>query len=619
MGLQIRVRHALGQRVIELPDRGVDRPLVVGRAANVEVQVPSAAVAPKHCALFLHDGYWAVRHLAAAGGGTFVNGEAVEGSRYLQIGDVIALGADPAAPTIGVDPAAAAAGRTGYAGADALQAAEGPDTATPQVPAVDHGFPAPAAPAPVSYAAPVYAQPGVAQPGYAQPGYAPSGYAAPVAGQAPGYAPAAGYSPAAGYAPPADYADRPAESADDGVDYQPPAATAGRLYTGRRRQSAGAGVVVFMVLAVLAVGGLVWFVLANRQPAVTVIQKPDQLIVTKVGPPTATKPSETDKPTVAAKPYVPPAVTRTASGERRPNVVGGPPTPTDTPYDLEAGQPKATGVPIVRPDGPPEKSGADKPGTGKSGVAGPAMPPGDAEPGMDPIAKPSTGGKPTVAKGGGDEGMDMVRKPAAPAGGGGDEGMDMVRKPGGGGAPAAAAAAPAIPPGEDPETLSAADANSFETMQKLAARTGKESFAVLRFEEFKKANPGKHEAEIDGFVDKKMDRIWWERVAQLMTKAQRIDADMAKAKLELLDVTNPDQKKKLIEGYKKMETDKPLANKMLRDTMRYDSSEVPDLSNESMLASLAGKRDKAAYENWKKATIVQIKANKGKLPWADEL
>ena len=49
MGLQIRVRHALGQRVIELPDRAVDRPLVVGRAANAEVQVPSVTVAPKHC------------------------------------------------------------------------------------------------------------------------------------------------------------------------------------------------------------------------------------------------------------------------------------------------------------------------------------------------------------------------------------------------------------------------------------------------------------------------------------------------------------------------------------------------------------------------------------------
>src|SRR4051794_18913214 len=40
MGLQIRVRHALGERVIELPDRTVDEPLVVGRASTAEIQVP---------------------------------------------------------------------------------------------------------------------------------------------------------------------------------------------------------------------------------------------------------------------------------------------------------------------------------------------------------------------------------------------------------------------------------------------------------------------------------------------------------------------------------------------------------------------------------------------------
>ena len=84
-------------------------------------------------------------------------------------------------------------------------------------------------------------------------------------------------------------------------------------------------------------------------------------------------------------------------------------------------------------------------------------------------------------------------------------------------------------------------------------------------------------------------------------------------------MTNPDQKEKMMADFKKMGAEKPTTIKTLREVMRYNSSEVPDVSNESALAALAAKRDKTAYENWKRTTVNQIKANKGKLPWADEL
>ncbi len=56
MNLQVRLRHPLGDRLIELSPRGVQQPVVVGRAAGAEVQVPSVAVLPKHCLLFVHRG-----------------------------------------------------------------------------------------------------------------------------------------------------------------------------------------------------------------------------------------------------------------------------------------------------------------------------------------------------------------------------------------------------------------------------------------------------------------------------------------------------------------------------------------------------------------------------------
>ena len=56
MGLQVRLRHPLGDRLIELEQRPAQQPVVVGRMAGADVQVPSAAVASKHAVLFVHQG-----------------------------------------------------------------------------------------------------------------------------------------------------------------------------------------------------------------------------------------------------------------------------------------------------------------------------------------------------------------------------------------------------------------------------------------------------------------------------------------------------------------------------------------------------------------------------------
>lgn len=120
MGLQVRVRHSLGEKLIELPDREVDDPIKVGRASGADLQVPSVSIAPQHCILFRYEQHWAVQDVAAANGGvtsgTFVNGQQVIDPVMLQIGDVITIGPDPAAATIEVDPTAAAEGRSGWAG-----------------------------------------------------------------------------------------------------------------------------------------------------------------------------------------------------------------------------------------------------------------------------------------------------------------------------------------------------------------------------------------------------------------------------------------------------------------------------------------------------------------------
>jgi pSer/pThr/pTyr-binding forkhead associated (FHA) protein len=103
MGLQVRLRHALGERVLELPPRTVDRPITVGRGAEADVQVPSIHVGLRQVVLFTHDDRWVVQD-APGGTLTTVNGSALTSARPLKGGDVVAMGSETDAPTLEIDP-----------------------------------------------------------------------------------------------------------------------------------------------------------------------------------------------------------------------------------------------------------------------------------------------------------------------------------------------------------------------------------------------------------------------------------------------------------------------------------------------------------------------------------
>src|SRR5580704_15336481 len=110
MGLQVRVRHALGERLVDLSDRPVERPLIVGRAREADLKIPSVTVASEHCALFVHNRQWVLQD--TSGGATFINGAPTEGPTPLCVGDVIVLGTDASPATVVVDPGGVAQGRS---------------------------------------------------------------------------------------------------------------------------------------------------------------------------------------------------------------------------------------------------------------------------------------------------------------------------------------------------------------------------------------------------------------------------------------------------------------------------------------------------------------------------
>src|SRR5688572_23291541 len=137
MALQIRLRHALGERTLEIPVRRIERPLIIGRRGDADLQIPSSFVAPHHAQIYVHKGIWVVD--GSPGAATFVNGRRVDSPARLRAGDVITLGTEPNPPTIVFDPDGVAEGR----GADAGRGASAP-TEVSDEPAVR---PAPSTPA----------------------------------------------------------------------------------------------------------------------------------------------------------------------------------------------------------------------------------------------------------------------------------------------------------------------------------------------------------------------------------------------------------------------------------------------------------------------------------------
>jgi hypothetical protein len=227
MGLQVRLRHALGERVLDLPERDVAQPWVFGRGNEADVKVPSVGVAPRHAALFVHDGRWVVQ---GCGGLVTLNGEPLEIAAALRPGDVVGLGCEDYPPTLEISPGVAEGPRS----------LSGPrETAQPA--SVPRPVPAPA-PAPV-----------------------PTRLAPVTRPQQP--------REMAGAAAPSIAADDP-----DTIEWDPqtPAPTTTEFYVPKGRQTPVGLIVAATIIGVAALVGVAIVAYQKaHQPAVVVVQAPD--------------------------------------------------------------------------------------------------------------------------------------------------------------------------------------------------------------------------------------------------------------------------------------------------------------------------------------------------------
>jgi hypothetical protein len=480
MGLQVRLRHALGERLMELADRPAERPLVVGRAREADLKIPSVSVASEHCALFVHEGNWVVQD--TSDGATWVNGEPVAGPTPLYIGDVISLGNDASPAVIEIDPAGVAQGRTG-------------EPAQSNAPAPARPAQSSAGPRSFATATPV-AQPGAyyqATP-IAPPISQPASYTPEASGEEGGLMDWG--QPAAG------------SSQSGGANGQTPS------YRRRRKQQSSAPLFIGIVLGIVILGGTTWFVYGKRNqappppPAKIVVQEPTKRIANVFDDmnPSAPKP----KPRAA----VPASADMTASP--RPN-------------------PKT--APAKEADADPDSST------------------------QTPTDPPAPG------------------NPAAPEGHADEKAWQEVE------------AAHVMPD---------------------------QAQALMKFDDYRRLHANDSTKDLDAYTDFALNQLWWQRVAQLAKKRDRLLKASASHEKDLRDEPNPKFKKTLTDEKQEIDSQLAKTQDFLNNEMAYTGDEVPDVANSEMIAKLTATRDADKYKAWKTRTIRFIIAHHGATPWAGD-
>lgn len=239
MSLHARLRHSMGDRLLEIPARPVDRPFVLGRGSDSDLVVPSVSVAMRQCALYVYEGQWAVEELTP--GGTQLNNCPLDGPTLLSTGDVLTLGGDAIATTLEIDPGGAAAGRGGSPALDVTQR-RGAQSARP----AGRSRPQVASVPGVSFVGPVASPP--------QPTWPPASDPAPI-------------EPAYGTENEGDRGD---------ADWSAALADPTPRRPSRRRKAAPSStpMIIAIVLGVVIVGVTAWVVVEEMQPPPVVVTPP---------------------------------------------------------------------------------------------------------------------------------------------------------------------------------------------------------------------------------------------------------------------------------------------------------------------------------------------------------
>lgn len=139
--------------------------------------------------------------------------------------------------------------------------------------------------------------------------------------------------------------------------------------------------------------------------------------------------------------------------------------------------------------------------------------------------------------------------------------------------------------------------------------------AIYAIEGYREKRPGQFEAELQGFLDQALDRIWWERIEELCGRRDELKGEIQQLSNAIAEETEEDFRKKLEEERTGKEGMLRWTLEALNNEMGYAGKEAPNVADEEMIAHLREQRDAKLYQAWKDKVVKSILHTRGYLPW----
>jgi hypothetical protein len=145
-----------------------------------------------------------------------------------------------------------------------------------------------------------------------------------------------------------------------------------------------------------------------------------------------------------------------------------------------------------------------------------------------------------------------------------------------------------------------------------------QAVALLKYNEYIRRNPGRNQAILKQYQDEAMDRLWWQRIAQLCHHISRLTVDVAAKSKEIDEEGTGNYLTQLRDQKAALDADLKSASDTLHTEMGYAANDPPDVTDETALKSARAARDPGKFAAWSADLSQYARTHAGQTPWGDE-
>jgi hypothetical protein len=144
------------------------------------------------------------------------------------------------------------------------------------------------------------------------------------------------------------------------------------------------------------------------------------------------------------------------------------------------------------------------------------------------------------------------------------------------------------------------------------------AIAILRYDDYRRRNPGKNDKILKEFEAEAMDRMWWRRITQLCHRRDRLVTEIQEKQKAIAEEGEASVKAQLQSDKASLLEDQKTTNETLRNVMGFTEDLPPDFNDEKALDAARTKRDRGKFADWAKETLAYVRRNNGATPWGNE-